>query len=173
MRGPNSGLEIECYIKAGGFRQPVDKNGNTAPRECFDLAYRIALQGTPILHFDHTIIASQRRKLQEIISGISSYEKVDTKTKRFISNQEPEETILEKALDVPVQKWTSYRDKIYSKIVINSLLYPIFSGMRDGITNLFDISKWTDMIEDTKLLSFKELNEKWSLKIANEVIKKI
>ena len=76
MRGPNSALEIECYIKVSGFRQPMDINGNTVPHECFDLADRIASVGLPVQHLDHPIIASQRRKLFEIISGISEGEEV-------------------------------------------------------------------------------------------------
>lgn len=173
MRGPNSGLEIECYIKAGGFRQPVDKNGNTAPRECFDLAHRIALQGTPILHFDHTIIASQRRKLQEIISGISSYEKIDTNTKRFISNQEPEEVILKKALDVPLEAWITYRDKTYSKIATNSLLTPIYNNKNIKIKNVEYINNWGDLLADTTSLSFSDFCDKWAKVIVKDTLSKL
>lgn len=173
MRGPNSGLEIECYIKAGGFRQPVDNNGNTAPRECFDLAHRIALQGTPILHFDHTIIASQRRKLQEIISGISSYEKIDANTKRFISNQEPEEAILKKALDVPVEAWITYRDKTYSKIATNSLLTPIYNNKNIKIKNVGYINNWSDLLEDTTILSFNDFCDKWTKVVVKYTLSKL
>lgn len=174
MRGPNSGIEVECYVKVAGFKQPLDIDGNTAPHECFDLASRIHGQGITIKHFDHPIVTSQRRKLFEIFSGISTYETADTDSGRFVSTRRPENELLDLALkNVPVDNWIMYRDKIFSKIVSNTLLYPIFSGMKKDLNNTIGINNWEAIIEDTKVVSFEELNERWALEVANELIEKL
>lgn len=173
MRGPNSGIEVECYVKVAGFRQPLDTGGNTAPRECFDLASRIHEQGIPIRHFDHPIVTSQRRKLFEIVSGISTYETADIESGRFVSTRRPENELLDMAIkNVSADNWIIYRDKIFSKIVSNTLLYPIFSGMKKDLNNTIGIRNWEAIVKDTKIMSFEELCSKWGIKIAHDLISK-
>lgn len=174
MRGPNSGLEVECYVLADGFKQLVDTDGNTLPRECFDLVQRIFANNVPVQHLDYPVITSQRRKLYDIVNGTYSYDLIDPQTGRFLSTRRPEQELLEVALNkVSIESWLKYRERVLKRIVSNTLLYPIFSGMRVGITNLLGISKWTDMIEDMKSLYIEELSEKWALKVANELIEKL
>lgn len=173
MRGPNSGLEIECYVKAGGFRQPVDGNGNTAPRECFDLAVRIAKVGTQIEHFNHVVIASQRRKLYDLINNISSYDVADPETGRFLSTRSPEGDLLHVAVNkISFTKWYKYQEKIYISIVRNTLLFPMFSGIKKDIPNTFNLEFWNKVVEDSRSLDIDALSSKWGLILARELLRR-
>lgn len=171
MRGPNSGLEIECYVLVDGFKQPVDKDGNTLPRECFDLAQRIFANNVPIQHLDYPVLTSQRRKLYDIINGIYSYDSIDPQTGRFLSTRRPEQELLEEALNkVSIESWFKYRERVLSRIVSNTLLYPISSGMKKDLKTPLNISNWDEINNDSKKLNFGRFTSKWSLRIAEDLV---
>ena len=172
MRGPNSGLEIKCYVIAGGFRQPLDGNGNTVPRECFDLVERIAKAGTPIEHFDHSVITSQRRKLYDLNNNVSSYDVPEENTGRFLSTRSTEEELLDTAINkVSPAKWREYQDRILTRIVRNTLLFPIVSGIKRDIPNTFNLEFWDKIVEDSRSLDIDPLSEKWSIVLTKELLK--
>ncbi|KKS94822.1 MAG: Glycosyl transferase family 2 [Candidatus Collierbacteria bacterium GW2011_GWB1_44_6] len=174
MRGPNSGFEIECYAKAGGFRQPLDVRGNTAPRECFDLVQRVNEIGAPVEHFEYSIITSQRRKLFELINEISTYDMVEDNTGRFLSNRDDENMLLNYALkNVPDDRWIEYQESILCRIVINSLLNPLLSMSTKNIQNRVNLDFWTELMRDVSVLDARSLSEKWASVIARELLLRI
>ncbi len=165
LRGPNSAFEIECYAAAGGFEQPVNNDGTIAPRECFQLSESIRVKGYEIYSLNLPVIASQRRKLFELINKSSTYTKVDPDKKRFLSVRDSENKLLKFAVDnLPKSAWLKAQQQTLCVIIKNVLLVPIYNNPNKIIKlHSFMGDKFIKILaKDTKTLDLDSMSKKWS-----------